>query len=818
MPLPDGRRLCYITDRSGAPNLVERRIAGGPERQLTHFRDGSLFYPSMSRDGSRIAFERDFGLWTLDRTTGRLRHIQVFAPSDYRVNPEQRLRIANRVQEYAVSPDGRQIAFVAHGEVFLQTAESPEARRLTDTPQREEDIAWAPDGKSLALVSDRSGEAELYIVDATTAAVRQLTNAPARPPSNPSFSPDGNMVAFVRGASNSELCVMPVSGGPVRVLVRDPSIASLAWSPDAKWLAYARHKSHSAGSIADIFLVNVADPHAINITRYPSINSDPRWSPDGTRLFFLSNRSQVTHVYSVPLRESRASDDAEEEQERSSEQAFELKRIHLRARRITAGDDPVRAYALSPDGKTIVFTVAQLEGTDLWKIPVSGGTASRLTKSGEAAANLRFTRGGQLYYTVTCAVRRIALNTPDPAAQPVNLSAEMVVHRRLELLQLFDEAWRKMRDGFYDPRMHGCDWQEVRARYRPVVAQLSSKEEFYTLFTIALGELNASHCGISGPAQTDSASTACLGVTLDETHGGPGVRVSRVVPRSPADSPTSKLGVGEIILRVGDADIRHNEHLYDRLEGQSGKIVTLTVRAPDGKERTVRIRPITGTTLRQLIYDEWVEQREQLVEKLAGGRLTYVHLAGMGADNLERFRRAALSDMEGREGLILDLRFNGGGSIADEMFSIIQNRVFGWRTIRDDPNWSPAPLPALTRPIVVLINEASLSNAEVFPWGFRALRLGKIVGMPTYGGVIGTGSTTLIDGSTLRMPSVGSYTLDRRNMENYGCPPHIRVEHTPEDIVAGRDRQLERAIQELLRQLPRRQRPQPKPPSAHHPR
>lgn len=808
MPEPNGTSVCYVSDRSGAPNIVRRRLVGGAESPLTGFKNGTIFYPSMARDGSRIAFERDFGIWTLDIASRRSHEVVIYAPSDYRTNPDRAERFTSGVQEFALSPDGRQLAFVVHGEVFVQpTAGAPEARRLTDTPQREEDISWSPDGRSLALVSDRTGAAELYILDAATRTMRQITRTPRDPASSPMFSPDGKSVAFVRGASGAELCVVSSEGGGVRTLVRDPSVSSPQWSPDSKWIAYSRMKSHSAGSLSDVFIVNVADPKPVNVTRYPVVNSRPVWSPDGSRLFFSSNRTQVSHIWSVALRGGTGGDD--EEDATGERGAFELGRVHLRARRITSGESPIGSFALAPDGKTLVFSVAQLDRTDLWRVPVTGGTPTRLTQSGESAGSLQFSRDGSvLYYTVGGSVRRLDLNRPSPAVTPVSFSAAMTIHTGAEMLQMFDEAWRKMRDGFYDEKMHGCDWNGVYERYRPVAERLATRDEFYALFALALGELNASHCGISGPREGGGPETGCLGVKLDDAYAGPGVRVAWVMPRGPASRARSRLGAGDVLLKLDGQEVASNERLFGLLEGKAGRDVELSLRAPDGKPRQVKLRPITGTSYKQLDYDRWVAEREALVDRLSSGRFRYVHLSAMSADNLEKFKRAALGDMDGRDGLVLDMRFNGGGSIADEIFSVIENRVFGWRTIRGDPNLSPSPLPSFGKPLIVLANESSLSNAEVFPWGMKALKLGKVVGMRTYGGVIGTGGTTLIDGSSLRMPGVGAFTLDGSNMENNGCPPDIAVEHTPEDIVAGRDRQLERAVAELLREVgrPRRAR------------
>jgi Tol biopolymer transport system component/C-terminal processing protease CtpA/Prc len=825
MPLPDGKTALCLSDSSGTLNIVRLRLGNGTQQPVTRFRSGAIYAPAASRDGKTVVFERDFRLWRADVVTGKVDEVIIEAPSDYRVNPQRREVFRGGVQEFDLSPDGLQIAFVVHGEVFAMPASGPgDAVRLSDTPEREEDIAWSRDSKHLTLISDRTGSAEVYVLDIATRKMRQVTRLRREPASSPSFSPDGKTIAFLRGGSGIEMCVVPVEGGEPRVLVHDPTISSFAWSPDGKRIAYARVKSHSAGTMSDIFLVEVADPRPVNVTRYPVVNERPVWTRDGQRLFCLSNRTTIAHVWSIPMRAGAATPaDGASPPDEPATAGVDLKDIHMRARRITSGENAIGNYAVAPDGRSVVFTAAQLDRTDIWRVPADGGTPVRMTETGETASRMQFAPdGSRLYYLAGGGIRRLTLAGPTPVVTPAPIAVEMTLDTRAELLQLFDEAWRRMRDGFYDPAMHGCDWQSVYERYRPIAATLASKDDLYALFGLALGELNASHTGISGGGGASGPQTASLGIALDDAYAGPGVKVLTVMPDGPAAKLKQPLKPGDVLLKLEGAGIASNERLFLALADMAGKQVELVVQPappagaqtqPD-KPRSVKLRPITGAAYRQLEYARWVKQREEMTETLSGGRLLYVHLSSMGAENLEKFRRAALGDASTRDGLVLDMRFNGGGSIADEIFAVILGRVFGWRTLRGDSERSPAPLPAFAKPVIVLANESSLSNAEVFPWGFKSLKLGKVVGMRTYGGVIGTGGATLMDGTSLRMPAVGSLTLEGRNMENNGCPPDIVVEHSLEDILMDRDRQLERAVAELLKSAPRTRKPAPPAPRA----
>jgi tricorn protease len=359
-----------------------------------------------------------------------------------------------------------------------------------------------------------------------------------------------------------------------------------------------------------------------------------------------------------------------------------------------------------------------------------------------------------------------------------------------------------MRDSYYDDKLHGSDWNRVRDAYRPILEDITYKEDFNALFGLVLGELNSSHVGIFGVPNREGPVTPSLGIALDDSYAGPGVKVATVVPKGSADKERSRLKPGDLLLTVDGEAVKTTEQFYRLLADKAAKPVVLTVNTEPKVEgaHTVRIRPITTAAYKQLDYDRWVSEREKMTGQLSGNKLGYIHMNAMNATTLENFKRLVYGDMQAKDGLVIDVRFNGGDSTADEILEVLETKVFGYRTLRNDTDRTTSPLLAWNKPTIVLINELSYSNAEVFPWGFKELHLGKVVGVPTNGSVIGTGATTLIDGTTLRIPSTGAFTLTGIDQERNGCPPDIYVENTPEDFARNHDRQLETAVQELLRQ------------------
>ncbi|HEY9282502.1 MAG TPA: S41 family peptidase, partial [Pyrinomonadaceae bacterium] len=388
----------------------------------------------------------------------------------------------------------------------------------------------------------------------------------------------------------------------------------------------------------------------------------------------------------------------------------------------------------------------------------------------------------------------------------VNFVAKVKLDRPAEWAQMFDDAWRTMKYRFYDAKMHGTDWDAMRAKYRPLVEYVGDRQELLNVVNEMIGELNASHTGAAPPpggAQPGAVSTGHLGVDLEADAASGRYRVTHVYEEGPADKDWVKVSAGDYLIAIDGKPVRAGDEYWQHLNHRLNRKVSVTFNSKpteEGAWRT-RIEPTSQGNFNQLRYERWVKQRREMVDKLSGGRVGYLHIQGMNQPSLRRFEKE-LREYRNKEAMVIDQRWNGGGNIEQELLAILVQRQY--------QVWQPRGTEATTRPLagffgpkVVLQNWRSASNAEMFPAGFRALGLGKVIGTPTAGAVIGTGSYSLIDGSTVRTPGVGVYLNDkgRTNMENFGVPPDIHVENKPEDVLAGRDPQLETAVQELLKQL-----------------
>jgi tricorn protease len=350
--------------------------------------------------------------------------------------------------------------------------------------------------------------------------------------------------------------------------------------------------------------------------------------------------------------------------------------------------------------------------------------------------------------------------------------------------------------------MHGVDWKRLRDRYANRLEGVGTPQEFADLLSMMVGEVNASHSEINAPFRVGS-QTASLGLDFDTTFAGPGLKVSKVREKGPADKPSARITPGEYILSVDGTDVtRLTEDYATLLTDKAGKTVELLVNSKPTKEgaRTVKVKPVASGELLNLDYEAEVKKNRERVERLSDGRLAYLHIRGMDQPSLRRFERELYSDSLDKEGLVLDVRGNGGGNTHDALLNILSRRVYAYQQPRDGLRLTE-PKRAFQKPIVLLVNEKSASDAEMFPSGFRTLGLGKIVGVTTPGYVIGTYDGTLVNGVSFRLPTWAWYGVDGKNLENLGIVPDITVENTPEDTAAGKDRQLEVAVQTVLTQV-----------------
>lgn len=828
-----GGAVVYVSDRSGTENLWLQEVGGAAEA-LTRFEDGRLLWPTITRDGATVAFERDFGIWTLDTATGRAAPVPVTLRGAIRRPATEHLRLSSDFSELALSPDGRKVAFVARGDVFATSAaDGGPARRVTETVAPEAEPAWAPDSRRLAYTSRRSGTMRVHLYDFATGQEREVSAAGADH-ATPTFSPDGRELAFVR--DGRRLVVVQLEGGGERVVAegqlwRPPFGGGrpLAWSPDGKWLAFLATDGRMFTNVNVVPADGSAAPVAVSRLANTFAGS-LAWAPDGKAIYFDTQHrtedGQIARIDLVPrvpvFREARfdslfrpeetGSRSGGEEGGRGGSSpdsvsvAIEHAGIHRRLELLPLGVD-AGPFAISPDGATLVFLASAEGQTNLyaWSLdPLAEErpVARQLTSSPGGKGLPTFGPDGKEVYFLDRG-RMKAVEVTSGKERSVETVAELVVDFHAEKEVVFDQAWAYMRDHFYDEGMHGADWEAVREAWSPRVAAAQNREELERLLNLMLGELNASHLGHTEPSGR-SAETGRLGVRWDPRGLEAGrFTVAEALPLGPA--AVAGIAAGERVVAVDGAPLGPGVALDRLLENRVGDRVTLTVAAArGGAERSVTLKPVSTGAERALRYRAWVESRREYVDSVSGGRLGYVHMPDMGMGSL----RQLIVDLDaanfGREGVVIDVRANNGGFVNAYALDVFARRGYITMEVRGYPAVPARSMlgqRSLELPTVLVTDMHSLSDAEDFAEGYRTLGLGPVVGEPTAGWIIYTWGAQLVDGSFLRMPRSRIRAHDGQVMELNPRPVDVPVVRPLGESYGGGDRQLDAAVQVLLERI-----------------
>jgi tricorn protease len=820
----DGRKVYYVSEDGsprGCANIVCQDLtpgylpplADGSPRRLTTHDDDTVRRARISGNGEWIVYECGADLWVVStKSTAPPRKIAIEVNADDKSNTERTVTFTRDATEFALSPDEKNAVISVHGELFLiKVPEGGKATRLTESTAYDHGASFSPDGKSILFASDRSGVEDLYLLEpddpehpeltkANKFKVKQLTRTPEGE-SAAGFSPKGDRIAFLR---SGKLWTMKPDGSEQKVLVGQQQVFDYDWSPDGKYLAFSRVD----GSFASELYIVPADGSEApkNVTRYATTNEDVTWSTTGNKLAFVSERRGPPQVYVLSLQKPAAPGAPA-----PPAGAIDWDDVHLRAEQAAAV--PARTVAISPEGDKVAFRT----GNDLCVASSDGRSLNRLTFNNtpaQAPRQIRWAKkggsriyylngAGELRYTSPGGAFSFGASGPAQPAQ-VEFKAKMTIRRDEEFGEMFAQGWRALSDSFYDPAFHGSNWSSVRAKYQPLVAHVAMREDLYALVGMMLGELNASHLGVTGRLSNPDEETADLGLIFDETYKGPGLKVAEVLKRGPADKRGLGIKPGDIITGIDRTVLSEHTNVSQLLNNKVGESILLDVTSDPKDPKARRRVEVVGikrfddkNSASKLMYERWVAANAAAVEKQSGGKVGYIHIPSMNDEGMEVFVRTLYSDHFDKDAVVIDVRYNGGGFTHDQVLNYLAGKEHTLFRTRDggeglvmrnfDRKW--------TKPLVVMTNNRSYSDAEIFPHAFRTLGLGKVVGQATGGHVIGTYSIGLIDGSQFRIPKIGVFTVRGVNMEREGVIPDVAVDVTVEDWRKGIDTQLAKAVE-----------------------
>jgi len=838
MWMPDGKQLYFMSDRGGAQNIWSD-ILGGKPKQITKFTDGRVLWPSIGYDGKAVVFEHDFKIWQLDTKTGESYPLPIKLVGSA-ASPGISHLTLNQFTDLALSPDAKKIAVIAHGEVFASSArDGGEAIRVTNTPGPESSVTWSPDSTRIAYLSQRDAITHVFTYDFAKHAETQLTRD-ALSDQGPQFSPDGKTIAFVR--DRKELRVVDLDSKQERTLVSGyiggnfgPS--SFAWSPDSKWIAYA---NAGAQSLRNLYVVTASGGAGRQITFLANTNiSGIQWSPDGKFILYdTSQRTEAPQVARVDLTprqpnytEEKFEDLFKPEPPRAGRGGAAEVKPPLKPVEIDFEDIKSRITMLpvglnvaqpqiSPDGKMLLFTANVGGQTNLYLYPLdeapAGGRGGRggadgnargprqLTSTPGQKSHVHFTQDSrEVFYLEAGRVQSITIDNRTTKA--VNVNAEMDVDFHKEKTAVFEEAWAGQRDGFYDPNFHGVDWNAVRKTYAPLIEGAQTPDEMRAILRLMIGELNSSHSGISAPAAAGQgglprAVTGQLGLTFDraEYEKSGKLKITEVLPHSPA--ALAKIQVSEELRAIDGKALGAGVSVDELLQHKVDKRVALDV---SGRE--VIVRPV-GSLVDQT-YRKWVEDNRAYVAKISNGKLGYVHMRDMSDQALTQLYLDLDAENRTKSGVVIDIRNNNGGFVNAYALDVLSRQPYMTMTNRGGPAGSARTVlgqRSLELPTILVTNQHSLSDAEDFTEGYRTMKLGKVVGEPTAGWIIYTGSMDLVDGTVMRMPGTLVVGSDGKRMENNPRPVDVAVTRPIGETFTGKDSQLDAAVKELLAGIERK--------------
>jgi len=855
-PMWVGDRIYFLSDRNGEFNLHSFDPRSKAITQLTRFTDFPII--GATAGAGRIIFEQAGYLHLFDPATARENRLKIGVAADLLETRPRFVKGSKYIRESSLSPTGARVALDFRGEIITVPAEKGDDRNLTRSAAAHDRFpAWSPDGKSIAWFSDESGEYQLFIQSQDgKAAPRKIALSGAGFYADPRWSPDSTKIAFTDNSRS--LYVLDVASGAVAKISSQPLYspgtwdeANHAWSPDSKWLAYVRLTRTYMRQIL-LWSVDSSQSHAL--TDGFSDAANPVFDANGKYLYFLASTNAgpvqdwfsmsnadmlaTSNIYlavlskGVPSPLARESDEekpadvATKPDEKTDEKKDNDKKDEKKPEKVTVKVDldglsqRIVAFSLEAAGYDSLQVgktgeIYYLVGRD----EDDGGALRRysIEKRKEDSLLEKVDR-----YEISRDAKKVLLRMKDnlviaDLGEKVDASKnklaldriEVKIDPRAEWKQIFNEAWRINRDYFYDPGFHGADWNAMRAKYAAFLPDVGVRQDLNRVMRWMSSELAVGHHRLGGGdslANTDTRPGGLLGADYAVDNGR--YRFRKVFGglnwnpelRSPLTEPGVDVKAGEYLLAVEGNELRYPENLYSRFERTAGRLTEITVGpSPDGKgSRTVQVVPIESEA--QLRNRDWVEGNLRKVTEATNGRVAYVYVPNTTTTGHEYFKRYFFPQAN-RDAIIVDERHNGGGQVADYYIDILRRPfISNWAFRYGDD--LKTPLASIQGPKVMLIDETAGSGGDLLPWMFRKLELGPLVGRRTWGGLVGIlGYPTLLDGGFITAPNLAFWTEEGFGVENEGVAPDVEVEQTPADVIAGRDPQLEKAIEIALREL-----------------
>ncbi|QNL20507.1 PD40 domain-containing protein [Hyphobacterium sp. CCMP332] len=850
----NNEEIYFLSERSGSFNVWKSNISSGSENnssQISRFEMHPLRYLSSSDEGT-LCYTFDGALYT-QKEGEEPKRIKVEVKQDERYNESIVKLIKGGAKDFAVSPNGKEIAFIVRGELFVTSVDYGNTKRITNTPEQERSPDFNEDGSKLVYAGERDGSWNIYEASLDRKEEKYFYNATIinekvliktnKETFQPVFSPNGKEIAYLEDRTAIKVYNLEskesrlVHGGIHRYSYSDGD-QYFAWSPDSEWLLIEYLSSNRWNY--DIGLIKSSGKEApINLTRSGYNNGRAKFGMKGEMVYWETDKNgyrshgswgSESDVYGIFLtedawqkfnlskadyelwkeeKEDKKEDDKDDKKKKDKGKSDEssvnkltidMDGLYDRKKKLTIHSSFLSDFLVDQNGENLYYLTRFEKGYDLWKTDFKENETKLLTKMQAGYSALVFDNDEKnIFLNEKGKLSKISVS--DGKKSGISFSSEMNLNKDAERAYMFEHAWRQFREKFYLKDLHGVDWDMYKKEYSKFLPHINNSIDFADILSEMLGEVNASHTGGRHfDNKPTGDKTASLGAFYDSDFKGKGLKIIEIMDKSPLITEKGLIKKGVIIEKINGELIKPGENYHIHFNRIENKKTLISFYNPNTKKRWEEvITPISLNKEYQLRYERWIKTREEAVDSLSNGRLGYVHVAGMNSSSFREVYEKALGKHHTKEALIVDTRFNGGGWLHDDLATFLSGKQYMKFEPRGQTNMGGEPLGKWYKPSIVLISESNYSDAHMFPYTYKALGIGKLIGMP----VPGTGTAVwwemMIDGKTIfGIPQVGMKGMDGQFLENSQLEPDIKVDNTPEMTAKGLDQQLIKAVEVLL--------------------
>ena len=856
----DGKSIFYLSEESGTFN-VHRMDLENPtsNAQLTQFKTHPIRFLSMGN--GILSFGYDGELYTMPED-GEPKKLSINIRTQEGVNADKYVSVSDGVREMDISPNGKEIAFISRGEVFVTSVDGSLTKRVTNTPEQERFVKFTHDGKGVSYSSERNGKWDIYKTTkvrkeepyffAATLVKEDTLISTQEDNYLPEFSPDGKVVAYIEGRRN--LKVMNLKTKVVTTLLTSDDLFHMSdgdkyfkWSPDSKWLLVDWRQTLSN---SEVLLLSADGEKRINLTESGYYDMSPKWVNEGKQMLWFSNRNGLKSyatsgrseldVYGMFFtkgawdkfnlskeeydlmkdieegakkkeddkkeddkkedKKGKKKKDDEEKDKKIEPLRFDLEDLELRKSRLTIHSSKLRDAVLSKDGEKLYYLARFEKDLNLWETELRTKSTKMLISLGAKSGSLQWdAKQEHLFLLSDGKIAKVDLE--GAKTKPVKIKSEMLLDADAERNYMFEHVWLRTNAIFYHSNFHGIDWKAMRTEYEKYVPHIGNSVEFAEMLSELLGELNVSHAGgrYNGTI-TNGDATASLGIFMDYKHQGNGIKIAEIIKGGPLDKADFKLGAGAIIEKIDGEIITPNRDVASYLNRKAGNFTLLDIINSAGNRKQITVKPISLKEESPLLYRRWVKQNEKEVTEKSNGTLGYVHIPGMSDEPYRSIYEQMMGKFSDKKAVIVDTRFNGGGDLVADLAMFFTGVPFlSYETEAKVVGGEPTS--RWTKPTLAIFNESMYSDGSCFASGYRDLKIGKSVGMPVPGTCSFAGWERLPNGGVWGVVPVSAKNKAGEWMENNQTDPEIRVKNNPDVIDKGRDEQLERSIEVLMKDV-----------------